>query len=267
MPFYEHDHRKLYFEEAGNGHVPLLLIPGLSTDYSCWAGCYGQWLTDYRLIMPDPRGAGRSEPGDKPFTLADIAEDCAVLLKRLGIARAHVLGHSMGGMIAQEFALAHPQAVESLTLAGTGAYFSGFARRVVLGWARVREKCGLEDFYSDVLTWMVTRSYFEDAGVVTRVLQYFNAYPYPQSDAGFLAQLRALDSFDFRPRLGMLSPRTLLIAGEEDLLFPPAQQRELAGQIDGAVLRLIPGMAHSPMLERGAEFARTVMAFLAGKAD
>lgn len=262
MPYLELPDVRLYYEDSGGGGEPLLLIPGLATDSGCWAGCAARWGNAFRLLMPDPRGAGRTEAGQGTFTLRTLAADCAALLSELGIARAHVLGHSMGGMIAQEFALAFPNMVDKLILAGTGREPDAFVRAVVQTWAQVRQRGDDSEFFLSVLPWMVTRRYYNDPNRPKSALRYFLDYPYKGTLAGFNAQLNALLGRDARESLAVLRCPTLVVGGEEDLLFPPERTTALADAITGARLRLLPALAHSPMLEATAVFSVVVMEFL-----
>jgi len=265
MPHFELPGVSLYYEDTGGAGEPLLLLPGLATDSSCWAGCAARFGDRFRLIMPDPRGVGRTRVhAAEPFTLRTIAADCAALLKELKINRAHVLGHSMGGMVALELALDYPNLVQKLVLAGTGSYFTPYAHAVVQTWARVRGHDDPEAFFLAVLPWMVTPRYYDDPRRPDNALRYFASYPYKAGLADFNAQLAAISGFDRSEQVSRLEAPVLVIAGEYDLLFPPEQQRRLAQAIGDAQLRLLPGTAHSPLLENTAAFSVMVADFLIG---
>src|SRR5215470_8594687 len=118
MPLAKIGDHELYYEEHGSGE-PLLCIMGFATDSTGWLLQVPEFAKRYRTIVFDNRGVGRSSKPTSAYTIHEMADDAAGLLDHLGIARAHVLGLSMGGMIAQELVLRHPQRVRGLVLAAT----------------------------------------------------------------------------------------------------------------------------------------------------
>src|SRR5919107_4025714 len=109
---------ELYYEEHGRGE-PLVLVPGFGTGLWIWYRQVPDFAERFRAIVFDPRGVARSEAPDGPFTMRDLADDLAALLEELKVEKAHVLGASFGGFVAQEFALAHPARTRSLVLCCT----------------------------------------------------------------------------------------------------------------------------------------------------
>ena len=107
----------IYYEEHGDGE-PLLLIAGFACDHTVWGLVLPQLAKRFRVVVFDSRGMGRT-PGPSPSSIRGMAADAAAVLEALGTGPAHVAGHSMGGMIAQQLALSHPQHVRTLTLAAT----------------------------------------------------------------------------------------------------------------------------------------------------
>jgi 3-oxoadipate enol-lactonase len=122
MPSVDAAGTELYYERAGEGE-PLLLIQGMSATHLAWGRPFLSGLEpNFDCVIFDNRGMGRSGKAELPFTVADMAGDAVALLDALGIENAHVVGISMGGTIAQELALAHPERIRTLTL---GATFCG----------------------------------------------------------------------------------------------------------------------------------------------
>ena len=120
MPFAENQGARIYWEEQGQG-VPILLIRGLGWTAAMWYRTAPILAAQYRTVAFDNRGVGRSDIPPGPYPILLMASDAAAVLDAAGIPRAHILGVSMGGMIAQEFALQYPERVESLILGSTAA--------------------------------------------------------------------------------------------------------------------------------------------------
>src|SRR5512140_3268314 len=118
MPYADAPGFRMYYEEHGSG-FPLLLINGLGSDHLEWLHQLPPFEARFRVVVFDNRGTGMTEIPPGPYTTAEMADDAAALLRALGIARAHVLGVSLGGMIAQEVALRHPDRVNRLVLGCT----------------------------------------------------------------------------------------------------------------------------------------------------
>ena len=118
MPKVQVGNVALYYEEHGAGE-PLLLVPGFGTGLWIWYRQVPAFAERFRTIVFDPRGVARTAAPDEPFTMRDLADDLAALLEELKVEKAHVLGASFGGFVAQEFALAHPERTRSLILCCT----------------------------------------------------------------------------------------------------------------------------------------------------
>jgi len=126
-----------YYEEAGSGD-PLVLIMGLGGDLQAWALQVPALARQFRVITFDNRGAGRTSAPDKPYSIDGMADDLAALLDSLKIDKANLLGFSMGGFIAQEFALKYPKRVEKLILLASACSIDGYTANVVRSWVDVR---------------------------------------------------------------------------------------------------------------------------------
>ncbi len=262
MPLVNIEGVDLFFCEGGNGDIPLLLLPGLATDSSCWGGCYSAWLKDFHLIMPDFRGTGQTPVGTLEIDFELYADDLASILRHLKLEKVHLLGHSMGGMIAQVFADKYPLFVDKLILASSSPRSTPFASQVVRSWRRIKELGTPEDFFNAVLPWMVTRKYFENQTLCAGAVKYFLAYPYKQTTENFIKQLVALRGFDFTNSLKNIDAETLVICGEHDLMFSLDEQKEFCRLIKKARLEILKDTAHSPLLENGQIFSRKVRDFL-----
>lgn len=250
-----------YYEEAGSGH-PLLMITGLGGDLQGWALQAPELAKHFRVITFDNRGAGRSSAPDRPYSIPQMAADAVGLLDRLGIDKAHVLGFSMGGCIAQELALANPGRVEKLILLGTMPAVDGYNRAITRTWIDVRRSnMSREQVVRNAAPYIYSPELLDDEDRFERAILNSVNNPYAQSDVGFLRQAEALLGFDATTRLGGLKAPTLVVCGKDDVLVPPRNSDRLASLISGATLKKLPG-AHIGQVEYPAEYNAAFVEFL-----
>ncbi|MGI8925161.1 MAG: alpha/beta fold hydrolase [Tepidiformaceae bacterium] len=252
----------MYYEEQGSGD-PLVLIMGLGGDLQAWALQVPQLSRHFRVITFDNRGAGRTSAPDRPCSIAGMAEDVAALMDHLGIAKAHVLGFSMGGYIAQEFALAYPKRLDRLILLATAPDIDGYGRAVVKNWIDVRRSSmSREQVVRLTSTWLYSAELLDDEARYERsVLNSLNN-PYAQQDHAFIRQAQAVLAFDARERLSAIQAPTLVVAGREDILVPPRNSARLAKLIPNATLLELSG-AHLGCIEFPAEYNQAFLEHLA----
>ena len=254
---------ELHYVEAGDGD-PLLLIMGFGGDHQAWAFQVPALSASYRVISFDNRGTGRSSVPDAPYTTRLMADDAVGVLDALGIDRAHVLGVSMGGMIAQELALNHPRRVRSLQLHCTYARSDAYMRALMDVWRTVRTKSTAEEWLRTVALWLFSPVTFaRRPELVETVIQTGLANPYPFSLTGFVRQGEAVRGHDALDRLPALACPTLVSVGEHDVLVPPRFAREIAAAVPKAELRIVDDGAHAYFWERADVFNAMCLDFLA----
>ncbi len=254
----------LYFEEHGAG-LPLLLTAGLASDSQSWLPVGPVLAARRRVIVVDNRGCGRTSPPDAPAGIALIADDCIALLRHLGLDRVDVVGHSMGGFVAQSLAARHPEHVDHLVLAATAARNSARNNALFRSWAAAMvDGRAPSQWFLQLLLWILSPRFFADPAAVRAAIDYALTYPYPQDAPAFAAQVEALCAFDGTAALPRLPARTLVLVGADDLLFPVATCRELGAAIPGARMAVIDDAAHAIALEQPAAFAAAVLGFVDG---
>ena len=262
MPFIDATGFRMYYEEHGDG-FPLLLINGLGSDHLEWLHQFPAFEARFRVVIFDNRGTGKTDVPPGPYTTAEMADDAASLLRALGISRAHVLGVSLGGMIAQEVALRYPDLVDGLVLGCTGPggelsvrpspeAMAAFA--LAKGQDREAELRRMLPFlYTDAC---IRERPGEIEGFIRRRLDH------PTPPEGYLAQLSAAVTHDASSRLEKVRARTLVIAGDADRLVNWENSVRLAGRIPGAKLVVLPGAPHRLFAETADAFNLEVLRFL-----
>ena len=252
----------MYYEVHGEGE-PLLLIMGLGSDLTSWIFQIPEFSKKYQVIAFDNRGVGRTDAPDVPYSTAMMADDTTGLLDALGIEKAHVLGLSMGGFIAQELALKYPQRVKSLVLAATAAGPYSWATHV-LG-IRIRlaqEGVKQETLITLRLSWLFTDKFFDNPEIVRTVTDIMLANPYPQPVHGYTRQFAAANEHDTRDRIGQITAPTLVLVGKEDMLLPVKMSEDLAAGIPNSELVVLEGGGHGFLVEIAGRFNQAVMDFL-----
>jgi pimeloyl-ACP methyl ester carboxylesterase len=259
--------QELYYEIHGQG-PPLVLVMGIGYDSSLWTLQQVPVLsTCFRVIILDNRDVGRSSTVSHPYTIADMADDLAGLVDALGIERTHVLGLSMGAMIAQEFALRHANRLDRLVLTGSGAApaRSAVDPISVWSWVKANDATG-EVFGGQQLTSLFSTAFLRNREAVLQTSALLAANPYPMTPEAYQRQAQAYLNFDSLDRLGGIMAPTLVIVGEQDLVTPPWIAREVADAIVGARFEVIrgAGSSHVVPIERPDEFNQLVSNFLTG---
>lgn len=258
--------QELYYELHGHG-PPLVLVMGIGYDSSLWTLAQVPALsTQFRVVLVDNRDAGRSSKATHRYGIADMADDLAGLLDALGIPQTHVLGLSMGGMIAQEFALRHADRLDRLVLTGTGAApaRSAIDPIQIWGWVKANDATG-EVFGGQQFVSLFSTAFLRNHKAVRDTAELLASSPYPMSREAYGRQADAYRQFDALDRLSAITAPTLVVVGEQDLLTPPWIAREVADTIPGARFEVIrgDGSSHVVPIERPDDFNRLVSEFLA----
>lgn len=261
---------QMYYEIRGEG-FPLLLIMGFLGNADLWDPLYfiPKLSGRFKLIMFDNRGAGRTDVSDKEYSIKLFADDAVGLMEALGIKRAHVLGISMGGMIAQELALGHPEKVEKLVLASTycggekAIPIPGEAAQVVIDISAALAEKGKwdEEIARKLMPIVLTQEFIEEnPGIVDIAVQLILGAPTPLE--ALSRQVEAiLLGFDVCDRLPQIRAPTLILAGRKDSYIPPENAEIMAKLIPNSKLAYFKNSAHM-LQEEMEKVTDTVLDFL-----
>jgi 3-oxoadipate enol-lactonase len=247
------------YKLEGDGDETIVLVNGLADDLESW-GYQTPALVDagFRVLSFDNRGIGQSDAPAGPYTTGLFAADTKALVDSLGITGFHMIGVSMGGMIAQEYAIAYPADLRSLTLACTYAAPGPFCSRMFALWAEMAPVMGIPAVMQDVTLWAFTQEFFETRGdELAEFEEAMAALPQPLD--AYLAQLSSIQTHDATTRLREIAAPTLVLAGEVDILIPVELSRRLHEGIPGSSWTTVPG-GHACIWEHPAPFNDAVIA-------
>lgn len=244
---------------------PVLLIQGLGADSRGWTRQVGALEGTHRLVLVDNRGVGKSDRPLGPYDLEVMATDALAALDAAGYGSAHIVGASMGGIIAQVIGVRHPEKVRSLTLACTACRHFGWRRELLGEWADQAQAFGMREFVRRNLKWMLGPRSLQRLYPAVSVLGPL-AFNVPVSS--FVAQIQAILAIDDDLRTGLagIDAPTLVLVGSQDVLTTQGDGEEIASLIPGAQLAIVRGGAHLFMVEQGKAFNQTVRSFLDGLA-
>jgi 3-oxoadipate enol-lactonase len=231
----------------------VLWLQGLNAPAAAWAVQLAHFSRTHRCIAPDARGVGKSDAPPGPYSTAQMADDALRIFDACEVDRAHLVGLSLGGAVAQELALAQPSRVRSLALLATFPRQSPRSRALMECWRTVYplvvQSPALRDAWEkQAYAWLFTDAYWRNEAAVRAALRFAATQPL-QPLQGFVGQLDAALEHDTTARLGDLRVPTLIVHGALDQLAPPAGAEEMARLIPGAELLVLPEVGHAVNLE------------------
>ena len=264
MPIAKTKNVNIYYEIIGQGE-PLVLIRGISSNVDHWYEQVPVLSKKYQLLVFDNRAIARSSDPGGSFSTRDMAADTVGLMEAVGIKKAHVLGYSMGGMIAQEIALAYPEKVNGLILVATDCGIS----------LRIKAKPEFSRLFSEMIRLGTNEAKKAAAGclfakqtldtrpdIIQRYTEVSLRFPASQKTLG--RQWAAITQHDACNRLAKISSPTLVITGSEDELIPPQNAKVMAQRIPVAQMISIDGGGHLFLIEQPEAFNEAVIGFLDG---
>lgn len=258
---YSNNNLKLNYDILGHGQ-PLVLIAGITCDNNNWELIKDELSKSFQLIMPDNRGMGKSEIPKQDYLVADMAADVIALLDELNISKAAVLGHSMGGTVAQYLAAHYPERVDKLIISHSFIKFRAsslmYCNHDYLlaesnATPRLRATIVLPFVYSD--------NFIEDDANVQAFIKDLTDTPSTQTLISYKQQLHAIGEVDSTDYIANITAKTLVLTGEFDKLAPPQDSQEIANKIKNSTLEVMAG-AHVPMWEIPEQYTALIVKFL-----
>ena len=253
----------LYYEIRGSG-APLLLIQGLGYPGEMWFPQLPIFSEKFTTIIFDNRGAGNSEKPDAEYSIRQMAEDTISLLDHLAVSSSHIVGVSMGGLIAQEMAISFPERIAKLVLLsthyGTG---NGEATRSIWGELLSISTERMEEIIREKLPFSLAPEFYREQWEITHQIVKIRCIN-PQPADAFMRQFEAAKKFDAKERVKRISAPTLVVSGTEDRIVPIELARSLAKEIPGARFHEMKGAGHLAFIEKADEVNRVILDFLCG---
>ena len=259
MAYVENQGARIYWDEQGEGE-PILLIMGLGYPSCMWHRIRPVLAARYRTVAFDNRGSGQSDVAAGPYSIALMAADAAAVLDAARVDSAHVFGVSMGGMIAQEFALERQKRVRSLILgctAGggpTAVRAADDAIQMLAARVRMTPDEALEAPVPFIYDATTPRTRIDEDLSLRR--------PWLPRPEGYRAQLQGILAWESYSRISAIHVPTLVIHGESDRLVPPGNGKLIADRIPGAKLVIIPHASHLFLTDQTETTHRVVLEFL-----
>lgn len=247
------------YEFEGSG-LPVVFINGLTMDLNGWAEQAEFFSSRYKVLRYDCRGQGQSDKPDMTYAPEVHAEDLNVLLDRLGIARAHIVSLSNGGMVAQHLALDYPARVGALVLVDTCSHIGPLLRLMLNTWLKAI-KVGGNALRFDLTTPLIfSESYVEKNLTKIEMMKEYSEKT--NIDLAVSNLISGSMEHNVRKRLGEIEAPTLILHGAEDILIPPKYAHILNEGISGSRLVIFEGIAHVPPYEASDDFNREVLSFI-----
>ena len=253
MPFASLGERRVYYEEHGAGD-PVLLITGLGADHTAWALQTEFLAQRFRVVVFDNPGIGQTTGPPGPYTTELFGDVAAGLVRHLELDRVHVVGASMGGLIAQQVAVHQPTLVRSLVLHCSWWRPDPFTQSLVRSWQTFARAAGMLELSRQIWLWVFTPRFFAARGSFFAELERQVLETPAQTVEAFCEQAEAC--LDYEPAEGIrdLEVPTLISVGDRDILTPLDHSQAIHERIKGSVLHVWPEMGHAPFWEIPDEF-------------
>jgi 3-oxoadipate enol-lactonase len=253
----------IHYRISGDGPAHLVLINGVGDDLDGWVNQMDDFVAaGLRVVSYDNRGVGRSGQPPGPYNSGEMAADLKALVTGLGLPRFHLAGVSMGGAIAQEYAVAHPDDLLSLVLANTFAVADPFTAAAFETWATVARAAGMPVMMEQQAPWIFSPGFYEQHP--DRVAELIEgAQGSTQPAAAFGAQIAALTGHDCADRIGAVTVPTLVLAASDDIIIRPELSRRLFDALGPGVgtWAIVPG-GHAAFWENPGPWNQAVIDFV-----
>lgn len=255
----------LHYDVEGTGY-PIVLIAGLNSDNTFWHYVSTELKKYFYVIKPDNRGVGKTKIHDSECTTEIMAEDIKDLLESLNIDQAHIIGHSLGGCIAQQFAIKYPHKVNKLILCACMPNISHVGQyRLKATLEMMKHNIPRELLIKEIFCWLFSNNFFSDLSKVNDAISRSLLIPTEKSRNSYFYQAPALFNHNVVNQLSKINADTLIIGGEDDLIIPASSLRSFSSLIKNSKCKIIAETAHMLPLENSDVFCEQVLNFIGNR--
>ena len=261
MPHIQVNDANFYYELHGQGQ-PLVLISGFTADHNAWLSVIDELAKNFQVLIFDNRGAGQTQDDDNPLSIELMADDIMALCEALGLKKPHILGHSMGGNIAQVIGAQYADKINRLVIeASTAKWRLAMTMTAEINTELLKSEIDPELLLDIRIPDAFGQSFLSNPENIRVLKQGVFNNPYPQSYADQRRQLDALMAFDGSKYLSKITASTLVLAGIEDMLSLQYESEHLVKNIQQAELKLV-NCAHVIQNEAPGLFVDALKDFL-----
>ncbi|MCF6766316.1 alpha/beta hydrolase [Thiotrichales bacterium 19S3-7] len=261
MPFIQVNDLNLYYEQYGSGD-DLLLISGLSADHNAWAAVVPELSKHYKVTIFDNRGVGQSSVPEGPYSINMMVEDTKAIMDQLKIESAYVIGHSMGGMIAEMLAIDYPEKVKALVIVCSAAKRNPRSNQwLELSAKMIETETDIPIIADYTFSYLFGSDFIAKPENALMWLDLILSNPYPQTLTGYKNQLVATQTYNALDSLHKIRVKTLIIAGEDDILTPLSASKAIHQVISQSQLLTLP-CGHMPTIECPDKLANEIINWL-----
>lgn len=256
------DGTRIFYDSFGRRDgEPLVLLMGLAVDRWGWVRQRSMLAKHFRVISIDNRGAGLSDKPRGSYDLFTMAADVEAVMDAEGIDSAHVVGYSLGGVLAQVLSVTAPERVRSLVLASTACRVKDWRREILADWSQLIEARGVRAFAQENLRWVAAARHLR---WIAPIAPAFAPLMVRAPSHGVIGQIDALANIheQVHDELRSIEVPTLVIVGSQDILTPVADSEEITHRIATSRLQVISGAAHGAVVTDAAVFNRAIQEFL-----
>ncbi|WP_131783363.1 alpha/beta fold hydrolase [Legionella gresilensis] len=261
MPKMKIKNISIYYEVHGFGE-PIIFISGFSVDHTVWQEILPYFKDKYKVILIDNRGAGQTDVPQGPYTIAEMADDIVQLCRQLKIKQAHFVGNSMGGLIVQTLAFKQPDLVTSATISNSVmTIHTPYHLYMDAQLDLLKAQVPMHTLIKASASWLFSFQFLAKPGAVEQLIKQGLSNPYPFTLAGYEGQYAALANFDSSAWVSQIKAPTLVLAGDEDLIFNKEAVHNLAKNMLNAEYFCFTHCGHLPYIEYPKLFASEIKSF------
>jgi 3-oxoadipate enol-lactonase len=261
MPVVHANGLDMQYRVDGSGPETIVLVNGVGDDLQAWGSQVGSFVAaGLRVVTFDNRGVGGSSHPPGPYTSRAMAADTKALADALDIAPFHLVGVSLGGLVAQEYALAYPEDLQSVVLANTYARPDAYTRAAFDAWGQIAEAASMAVMMRQQAPWVFSPTFFESHPERLAIL-VAEGERTTQPARSFAAQIAALLTHDCSDRLARLQIPALVMAADDDIIIRLSLSHRLYEELPRGSWAIVPG-GHAAFLENPQHWNRAVVEFV-----